>query len=299
MSTRNRTLLTLAVAALVSLASLSAKHAAAAPIVDATYAVDTNMQSTYFLTNTTNPATWTINSGVTLTIGRFFLGADRYDQTLTLTGGGTLNLFGTGNMAFARIGHSVSPAATGTLVIDGGVSVFGNDQRLNTDGGGAVFTIIDGLADFSAGSFSVWAPLAFSIADNNATLIVAGQIDDAADFASTFSGAATASVTASGSSALSFSFDGTNTTITAPALDVDAVDYITLKTHIGQTTSAGAIEGDFDENGTVDWDDLQILRDRFGASGTATDTIPEPATLFIMLGAGLPALLKRRRLVTA
>ena len=206
------TILVAAVAGLV-LAMAPAKHAAAAPIVDATYAVDTNIQGTYFLTATTTPATWTINSGVTLTIGRLFLGADGKSQTLNLTGGGTLNLFGTGSYAFARIGHS--PAATGTLVIDGGVSVFGNDQGLNIDGGGAVITITDGLADFSAGSFSVWAPLAFSIADNNATLIVAGQIDDAADFASTFSGAGPASVTASGSNPLLFSFDGTDTTITA------------------------------------------------------------------------------------
>ena len=75
---------------------------------------------------------------------------------------------------------------------------------------------------------------------------------------------------------------------------VDAVDYIALKTHMGQDTSAGATEGDFDDDGDVDWDDLQILQGRFRELNDA-GPVPEPATLFIMLGAGLPALLRRRR----
>jgi len=74
------------------------------------------------------------------------------------------------------------------------------------------------------------------------------------------------------------------------------VDYIALKTHFGQTTSAGATDGDYDDDGDVDWDDLQILQDAFRELNDANaNPIPEPASLLIMLGAGLPALLKRRR----
>jgi len=78
--------------------------------------------------------------------------------------------------------------------------------------------------------------------------------------------------------------------------DVDAADYIMVKTHFGGAPAAGTegSGGDFNETGTVDWDDLQILLTAYSA-GTGADTIPEPATLFIMLAAGLPALLKRRR----
>ncbi len=78
--------------------------------------------------------------------------------------------------------------------------------------------------------------------------------------------------------------------------DVDAADYIMVKTHFGGAPAAGTegSGGDFNETGTVDWEDLQALMTAYNA-GTETDTIPEPATLFIMLAAGLPALLKRRR----
>jgi len=77
---------------------------------------------------------------------------------------------------------------------------------------------------------------------------------------------------------------------------VNAADYIILKTHMGQPSMAGATEGDFNGNGTVNYADLVILQDNFGKSSAgATGTIPKPATLFVMMAAGLPALLKRRR----
>ena len=75
---------------------------------------------------------------------------------------------------------------------------------------------------------------------------------------------------------------------------VDAADYIALKRNIGTTSGAALADGDFDDNGTVDWDDLQIMQDNFG-KGSAGGAVPEPATIFITLGAGLPALLRRRR----
>jgi len=75
---------------------------------------------------------------------------------------------------------------------------------------------------------------------------------------------------------------------------VDATDYITVKQHIGQSTSAGAAEGDFDGDGDVDWTDLQTLMSTINNAGQSQPA-PEPATLFVMMAAGVPALLKRRR----
>ena len=75
---------------------------------------------------------------------------------------------------------------------------------------------------------------------------------------------------------------------------VNAADYIALKTHIGTTSGAALADGDFDESGTVDWDDLQLLEANYGETG-ASSPVPEPATLFVMLAAGLPALLRRRQ----
>ena len=84
--------------------------------------------------------------------------------------------------------------------------------------------------------------------------------------------------------------------IVEPGPAVDAADYIALKTHIGQGTSAGETEGDFNDDGDVNWDDLQILQGRFSELNAANaNAIPEPASLLIMMAAGLPALLKRRR----
>jgi len=77
---------------------------------------------------------------------------------------------------------------------------------------------------------------------------------------------------------------------------VDSADYIMVKTHFGGAPAAGTdgSGGDFDGDGTVDWDDLQTLMEGMNSS-TGGAPIPEPATLFIMLAAGIPALLRRRR----
>ena len=75
---------------------------------------------------------------------------------------------------------------------------------------------------------------------------------------------------------------------------VDAADYMTVKRHMGQSTGAGLADGDFDNDGHVDWDDLQTLMGAMNAGGAGA-TAPEPATLFVMMATGLPALLKRRR----
>ena len=76
--------------------------------------------------------------------------------------------------------------------------------------------------------------------------------------------------------------------------DLDAADYIILKQNMGLSVGTAGEDGDFDKDGTVDWDDLQTLIGTMNAADE-TQTIPEPTTLFVILAAGLPALLKRRR----
>lgn len=72
---------------------------------------------------------------------------------------------------------------------------------------------------------------------------------------------------------------------------VDAADYIALKRNLGQGTGAGVAGGDFDEDGTVEWDDLQTLVAGINAGAAA---VPEPATLGL-LGLGGLMVLRRRR----
>ena len=76
---------------------------------------------------------------------------------------------------------------------------------------------------------------------------------------------------------------------------VDAADYITVKQNFGMTSGATWSMGNFDGDGNVDWDDLQIVMANFGTRsiGGAPAT-PEPATLGL-LAIGALALLRRRR----
>jgi len=76
---------------------------------------------------------------------------------------------------------------------------------------------------------------------------------------------------------------------------VDSADYIMVKTHFGGPPAAGTegTGGDFNGNGTVDWEDLQKLMSGLN-SGTGGAPIPEPATL-ALLAVGAMALIRRRR----
>jgi len=76
---------------------------------------------------------------------------------------------------------------------------------------------------------------------------------------------------------------------------VNAADYMALKRHMGMGSGAGLADGDFDANSSVNYDDLQLLIGNYGATSAGSGMVPEPATLFVMMVAGLPALLKRRR----
>jgi hypothetical protein len=73
---------------------------------------------------------------------------------------------------------------------------------------------------------------------------------------------------------------------------VDGADYIIVKENLGQATGAGVADGDFDEDGTVEWDDLQTLIGAMNPAGGTT--IPEPATLGL-LTIGALAVVRRRR----
>jgi len=76
---------------------------------------------------------------------------------------------------------------------------------------------------------------------------------------------------------------------------VNAADYMALKRNMGTSTSATLAMGNFDTDQDVDYDDLQLLIGNYDAVSGGAPAVPEPATLFVLLAAGLPALLKRRR----
>ena len=75
---------------------------------------------------------------------------------------------------------------------------------------------------------------------------------------------------------------------------VDAADYILIKQNMGLPVGVAGEDGDIDGDGTVDFDDLQSLIIGMGGAGQSP-AIPEPASLFVLLAAGLPAVLKRRQ----
>ena len=74
---------------------------------------------------------------------------------------------------------------------------------------------------------------------------------------------------------------------------VDAADYIIVKKNFGQPVTPGD-NGDFNNNGTVDYDDLQTLMGAFNSVSGVPATTPEPATLGLLALGGL-ALLRRKK----
>jgi len=77
---------------------------------------------------------------------------------------------------------------------------------------------------------------------------------------------------------------------------VDASDYTTLKNNFGRNPATWQ-QGDFSGNGSVDWDDLQMLMGNFGTrtlpSPAPASSAPEPATLGLLALGGLAAGLAR------
>ncbi|MBT3200362.1 MAG: PEP-CTERM sorting domain-containing protein [Phycisphaerales bacterium] len=81
---------------------------------------------------------------------------------------------------------------------------------------------------------------------------------------------------------------------------VDEADLTILLAQFGSAYDL-SLTADFNDDGYVDMADFVILRANWGAgtpppaASELPSTAPEPATIFLMMAAGLPALLKRRR----
>ena len=71
-------------------------------------------------------------------------------------------------------------------------------------------------------------------------------------------------------------------------------DFELLRANFGQGDGAGFIDGDTAGDGDVDAADYIFLKRNFGWT-SPTWAVPEPASLFILAGGGLLALLRRRR----
>ena len=113
-------------------AIVMAGSAVAAVLVDTTYSSDFSTSASWFAEDANGGAsstnvTWTINSGVTVTGGRYFIGSIDGDGVLgdlaifTVNGGGTLNIIRNGTYNL-RVGQNNSSEA-GQIVISGGSTV--------------------------------------------------------------------------------------------------------------------------------------------------------------------------------
>ena len=79
--------------------------------------------------------------------------------------------------------------------------------------------------------------------------------------------------------------------------DVDQLDYLTLKAHLGDGPGLEWADGDFTEDGYVNRDDFLLLRENFGTravAGGPADPAPAPAGSMI-LAVGALIVLRRRR----
>ena len=82
--------------------------------------------------------------------------------------------------------------------------------------------------------------------------------------------------------------------------NVDFYDYLIVKANLGKTDRSWS-DGDFDGDEDVDRDDFLALRSNFGLRGSTFGglppdgaAVPEPATVVLLVGAGLAALRGRR-----
>jgi autotransporter-associated beta strand protein len=71
---------------------------------------------------------------------------------------------------------------------------------------------------------------------------------------------------------------------------VTAVDFITLKKNLGQDTTLGAEEGDFNGDKQVNWADLQLLAGNMGPGGSGATAAPEPCSAMLLVFGALAVL---------
>ncbi len=75
---------------------------------------------------------------------------------------------------------------------------------------------------------------------------------------------------------------------------MDGVDFFYWQSGYPTASGASLGDGDADGDGDVDGIDFGIWQANYPTNMGTAATIPEPATLFVMLAAGLPMLLKSR-----
>ena len=77
---------------------------------------------------------------------------------------------------------------------------------------------------------------------------------------------------------------------------VDETDTQTLAANWGTSTTAGASAGDFNSDGIVDAGDASIMAANWGDhTGEATESVPEPSMLALLMVVPLALLALRRR----
>jgi len=254
-----------------------------------------------------------VTSGITMTVGD----GDGTTAASVSSGLSMLNAGGTATKTY--VVHS-----DGTLIIgnnrqnNAGYTIWSGGNSAGSDSLDTVIQIIGGTVisgkiyetplTGDAGDYASFEALGSTLTFDMGTEGVSfGSLSDVTDqFGGSFRlGGALSSANAE----LQATYDDANSTFTVTAVDlsgtlgdangdgvVDSADYIMVKTHFGGAPAAGTegSGGDFNDNGTVDWDDLQTLMEGFNPAG-GTEAIPEPATLLIMMAAGLPVMLKRRQ----
>ena len=226
--------------------------------------------------------------------GTLLLNGDNTYTGDTIINAGTLVIDGDGAAAFGAVTVKSDATLGGDGTIGGAVTVEAGGSLL-WDFDGATGTTLDLLDSLQLDSGWELTLSGTGSPSGNYTLLTfdsfSGTFEDPANMDYGATGWSDASVALVGN-AIMLSF-GSNGDADGDG-DVDAADYIALKTNMGQATGATQAEGDFDGDGDVDWYDLQILQDNYGAGSAASGTIPEPATLGL-LAFGALAVIRRRR----
>lgn len=223
--------------------------------------------------------------------------------TVTNTLSGTGKWSG-GNGVTVAAGGSVAPGASVGILNDGGGALTFDDgaiyqwQVANTGGDpGTAWDLV------KASSITFQGDLVMDIDDS---LLSIGSIDGTNSYIIATAGSmgALESYSFLGTWSGTLTVDGGNLVLTelSGALpgdadgdgDVDAADYIMVKTHFGGAPAAGTegTGGDFNGNGVVDWDDLQTMMSGFNGDGESS-TIPEPCSAMLLMF-GAAAILRRR-----
>lgn len=212
--------------------------AGAAGVYNVNQTFSSNPSGDDYLYNTVR--TWDVSGNITVgngtgNYGRFFVGVDGGNGTLTLQGNLadgadtlTLNGYHSADPIIGRLGHTAAGNVLGTLNIDGGLAVIMGSHMMKytgTPGGTNFVNILNGSLNYTTAGFGWWeegsSALVSHVIGANGSLIVPGNITDAAGFANwavtSGNGVELNDVTVAAASGLSLQFvsGGGMTTITA------------------------------------------------------------------------------------